>query len=352
MRLAAGLVALLLGTSAQADSRSEARALLREGNRLLEKGEYAGALELYQAAYARFPSPKILLNLGTVLRQLNREAEALEAYEKFLSEPTTDRRAKSDVENIVATLRAAVRPVLQLQVDPAGARVFIDGSAVGEAPIDRPLDAGSHILRVEKEGFLPTSATVTLKLGEKQVVSLRLAPNPPATSSPGLPGDVLPPAAAAPEIPPPRRGEPEASGPSVAVRETINHEGQLGLTVRSETDARTGEAGAAAGLTWGLRPWLELGALALIQEAKGVRGTGAFLFRPDSALKPFGRIGVPVFFPDGAVAGIHGAAGLLWDLATHAGVSLDVGVEHFPTMPSLYHKTAVVVGLGVQVRAF
>ena len=59
-----------------------------------------------------------------------------------------------------------------------------------------------------------------------------------------------------------------------------------------------------------------------------------------------------VFFVDGAQIGVHAAAGLQWDVHHRFGLSLDFGVQHHPSMPQTYDKTALILGLGAQVRAF
>jgi len=45
-------------------AKAQAQALLSEGTRLYGEGDVAGALEKFQAAYAAFPSPKLMFNIG------------------------------------------------------------------------------------------------------------------------------------------------------------------------------------------------------------------------------------------------------------------------------------------------
>ena len=71
------------GTDPQ--SKAKAQDLLTEGSDLYEKGDYAGALEKFNAAYAAYPSPKLMFNIGQANRDLSRPVEALEAFEKFLA---------------------------------------------------------------------------------------------------------------------------------------------------------------------------------------------------------------------------------------------------------------------------
>src|SRR5262245_48046586 len=64
--------------------RAEAKSMLNQGLQLLDRNDYAGALERFERAYKLVPSPKILFNLGEAYRGLGRNAEALRSFEGFL----------------------------------------------------------------------------------------------------------------------------------------------------------------------------------------------------------------------------------------------------------------------------
>ena len=66
-------------------AKAQAQALLGQGTKLYQQGDVADALEKFQAAYAAFPSPKLMFNIGQANRDLSRPVEALEAFEKFLA---------------------------------------------------------------------------------------------------------------------------------------------------------------------------------------------------------------------------------------------------------------------------
>ena len=67
----------LLCSPVRADDASEreGRALFDKGNQRIKEGDFAGALEAFQSAYAKYPNVKILLNIGTTLRHLGRNVE-------------------------------------------------------------------------------------------------------------------------------------------------------------------------------------------------------------------------------------------------------------------------------------
>lgn len=182
---------------AQTPGELEARTLFKEGNRRLEAGEYSEALDLYRAAYARYPSPKILLNLGTVLRQLARHAEAAETYEKYLADPGADPARIAEVKQVLADLHSRVGR-LSLKVNEAGARVALDGKALGETPAISLIrvEPGTHSVVAEKSGFVTAFASVSVAAGEERVVTLTLVPQAPA---PTVAPSVVPVVSSAPE---------------------------------------------------------------------------------------------------------------------------------------------------------
>src|SRR5256885_5737044 len=90
MRLLVLLLAgLCLSSPARAqssDARERARALLAEGAKLFDDGDYEGALGKFEAAHRLVPSPKLYFNIGQAQRSLARDVEALEAFEAFVAQ--------------------------------------------------------------------------------------------------------------------------------------------------------------------------------------------------------------------------------------------------------------------------
>ncbi len=79
---------------------------------------------------------------------------------------------------LVQPLLAARRGALVLDVREPGARVEVDGRAVGVSPVPRQeLTMGPHEVRVEKEGFLVALRTVDVLPDEVQLVAIPLIPN-------------------------------------------------------------------------------------------------------------------------------------------------------------------------------
>ena len=72
--------------------RTAAQALMVEGVKRLQAKSYDQALANFLEAYAKFPSPKILLNIGSTLRDMGRSADAANTYQRYLSDPAYRRK--------------------------------------------------------------------------------------------------------------------------------------------------------------------------------------------------------------------------------------------------------------------
>jgi hypothetical protein len=88
---------------------------MAKGSALFRRGDYDGALLRFNEAQRLYPSAKIYFNLGQTYRKMDRVAEAVEAFEKFLAEaPDADPARRKDAEKFLAELKPrpeALRPV-------------------------------------------------------------------------------------------------------------------------------------------------------------------------------------------------------------------------------------------------
>jgi tetratricopeptide (TPR) repeat protein len=75
----------------------------------MKRGDYQAALARFQEAYALVPSPKIHYDFGLAYVGLERPAEALAAFERFLAEaPDAPPDKREKATSLIATLRARV----------------------------------------------------------------------------------------------------------------------------------------------------------------------------------------------------------------------------------------------------
>jgi hypothetical protein len=267
---------LVAAPPAWGDARAEreARALFREANRLFKANDFVSALEMFRASYAKHPSPKIFLNIGTTLRHLGREAEAADAYERFLREAAPDKKTRGEVEKVLGELDGRLGK-LRFEVNEPGARVLVDGKQVGESPrvpVVR-VDPGSHVVTAEKQGLQPALETLTVEAGATRTVTLRLvavAPPPTERTPDAAPGGAAP--RPAPEVKPsPARG-PTYGESGVPAPKAITPEKHLATSAASPEGAKP-LAGVARDRDEGWRPpayapWVALG-VALVAAGVG-----------------------------------------------------------------------------------
>ena len=156
------------GTSApstEPDAKVQAQALLSEGNRLLAEADFNAALDKYRAAYELFPAAKLLINIGTVLRHLGRNAEAADTYERYLSHPEADPGRGDELKRILREIDQLTGRV-RIALADRDAHVRLDGKSLSAGEWSKPLrlDPGEHTVVAEKAGFVTVVRTVTLKM--------------------------------------------------------------------------------------------------------------------------------------------------------------------------------------------
>ena len=125
-----------------------------------------------------------VLRFGTAALLGGQEGQATAAFALAARLDPQHRLAPDDaaaarLEAARAELPAAKRGMLEVEVRPAGARIFVDGeprSAMLELP------AGRHLLRVERTGFYPFADLVDLTPRKPNKQSITLAATPTAAS--------------------------------------------------------------------------------------------------------------------------------------------------------------------------
>ena len=190
------------------DPRAEAKADLVAGMALLEKGDHAGALRKFDAAYALVPSPKVQFNRGLALEALGRHVEALGAFDLFLAGATEKREhGERHRRELLAKVAA-----ITITSDVVGVAVSIDGVAQGKTPFPRPIyvEPGKHRLIAVSPGAAPVPQTFAASKGAELTIPVGAAatamtPAPPAPPAPAATAVAPPvkPAAATPVTAPP-----------------------------------------------------------------------------------------------------------------------------------------------------
>jgi hypothetical protein len=164
--------------TASPEAKAKAQTLLREGARLYEKGVLLPALEKFNEAYAEFPSPKLLFNIGQASRDLGRFVDAMVAFERFLDEdPEAPADMIDEAKKSMAELQSKLGK-LRIQCSRAGAEISVDGKPVGISPITQPIWAaqGSHQVTARHPATIPAVEDVDVNPGWVHTVVMTLQP--------------------------------------------------------------------------------------------------------------------------------------------------------------------------------
>lgn len=162
-------------------TRPLAQALMTEGVKQLQARSYDQALANFLEAYAKFPSPKILLNIASTLRDMGRLADAANTYQRWLTDPATGSERIAEVKDLLLSLDEQLT-ILTVRVKPHGSDISIDAGpfvAVGSTLITR-VRPGTHLIRI-RSGEQTEELPVTAFEGEmKEVTPTLPVPDPPA----------------------------------------------------------------------------------------------------------------------------------------------------------------------------
>lgn len=187
----------------------EARRRFTAGVALLEDPEgprYEEAYREFKAAYAASASYKILGNLGLCAMKLERDDEAIDAYEKYLAEGKDLTTAEQQqVRSDLATLKTGVAHVM-VESDPPGARIFDERvPSRGErvlttyGPLDQPtklgLHQGTHEMVAKLDGYPDQSWSVEA-LGGQDLPEHKFTFVKPVVAAPAPVAEVPPPVVA------------------------------------------------------------------------------------------------------------------------------------------------------------
>ena len=178
------VVVFLVATvaSAQSDGTSaEARLHFDRGVELYQEGSFDAALAEFERAHEISPNYKILYNIGQVQAERHEYVAAVELFNQYLregaSQITPERR--QTVEGDIEKLRQRIA-TLSIQVNVAGAEVFVNDVSVGRTPLEAPVpvNAGALRVRAEKPGYVAKTQTMTVTGAERARVSFELVSGP------------------------------------------------------------------------------------------------------------------------------------------------------------------------------
>ncbi len=187
LRTALISLALLLLLPAQiqaapsADDRRKARAQIARGQHMFKKGAYSRALEAFRASSKLAPGHGVDLLIAATLESMGRSTEAAAAYNAYLERhgKTAPRAARREAWLRLDGLKRWLGR-LQIKSTAAGARVTVDDSPHGTLPLAGPLylNPGPHLVSIVRDGQTLYEATVQLRRGDFQLLTVDPQPKP------------------------------------------------------------------------------------------------------------------------------------------------------------------------------
>jgi hypothetical protein len=189
--LAALLMARIAGASGEGEAaaaRAEAKQLRDVGVAAEKRGDLTAALDAFQRAHARYPSPNMLFNIAIVSERLGLVSQAVTAFEQFLDEATTAPAvARLHAQSRLAQLEPEVAR-LALTASPAAATVKVDDRPIAVAGAHAlALMPGDHVIEAVAAGRRPARRHVALTAGERRSLELQLEPEPEPPPAPAPP---------------------------------------------------------------------------------------------------------------------------------------------------------------------
>jgi hypothetical protein len=156
---------------------AEARAAFEAGVAALTDERYADALRYFQRSYDARRAASAALNLGVTLRALGRLVEARQRFNEFLelASPAQHERHDREVAQFIADIGRRVGRLRVAVVEPAGARVLIDGRRASLDERDEAVvDPGEHRVEAVLAGYDTAIQTINVESGRTADVQLRL----------------------------------------------------------------------------------------------------------------------------------------------------------------------------------
>lgn len=169
-------VARHLAPHTRAIFRREANRRFRKGLSAYQKGDYEGALRLFQAAAELLYRPVQSYNIALCYEKIGNAEQAVLHLRRYLETKPPRNRAKLARDRI-AHLMKIVKVAVKVTSFPTGAALYVDGHGRGlrgRTPFTIPLRPGPHTLEVRAGGYVPTTRRIHVKVGGRNYHDFQL----------------------------------------------------------------------------------------------------------------------------------------------------------------------------------
>jgi hypothetical protein len=96
--------------------------------------------------------------------------------ERKICERCTDQLLRTTADQVMKTLVGGNVGHVKLKSTPAGARITIDGQAIGVTPLDWDLPPGKHTILMDKAGFKPAARDIVVVRDRTDVLAMEIVP--------------------------------------------------------------------------------------------------------------------------------------------------------------------------------
>lgn len=316
--------------------KADARALMQSGLKLYAAQDYLGALAVFRTAYTRFPSARILLNIGTTLVKLDRKADAANTYQRYLDSPDADAAKTAEVRKQLAELDRSVA-VLELAITPADAEIQFDGEDWAPVRANQRHRAapGDVTVRVRRAAYQADERTLQVAAGQTVPVTIALTALPTLPATPAQRGPDKPAIA--------RSAADEADEARPA---TGSPSSRLGVVALAHVDVVERGGAGLVGMTYGVTDRLTAQATAILGPSYGGY-LGASYAVLDGKLRPIVSAGAPIFVSNGARVALRGAGGIEFALTRRVTLIAELGIERLLNAEAdIQSRTMFVPALG------
>jgi hypothetical protein len=177
---------------------ARAERLYDEGVAATDRGDFAGAISLFQASYALNPLADVLYNIGMCHKALGELPQALNAFRDYVDGMggNLGPEEQAEFDGLLAELAPQVGRLV-IDSSAGAATVSVDGAVVGTTPLPtwHAVAPGRHRVEIAKQGFELFASEVDVAAGQTLTVSaplVALVGTPPIGPVPGPVGPVGP----------------------------------------------------------------------------------------------------------------------------------------------------------------
>ena len=293
--------------------KGDAKALLASGLKLFAAKDYLGALSVFETAYERYPSAKILLNIGTTLIRLGRKAEAANVYQRYIDAKDVDPAKQVEAKKTLANLDKELG-VLTFAIEPETAEIQIAGGkwVPAENVRKQRVTPGDITVLARAPRYKLRAEPFQIAASETRTVEIQLVAEPVEVAAPtGNPGGGL--ASGAGEL---RKGAP------------LDERSRIAALVMWHVDPINKGSAVLVGLSADVMPMINVQATALLGPQSGAYAGASFAVLR-GRVRPLISAGLPIVFSDGARLAARGAVGVELAINRHFALVAEAGVERF-----------------------